>query len=270
MKNNLTIHKLLSSIEDRCFDVSFSSSDGGKFGDSWDTVENTCITRDEILSLIKCKCKYASIFDDINFTESNVNARLEGQARELAWPDGGPSASIEDDVPEELVDLIEELNKTDINDKASVQESCRKLDSVKDGSYTFYITVDSSGEYYFAENEPYPIELTKEQALGIVYSHCDVKMIFDEIKYILFGKDQINDYLEQNKAASDYDCCSYDATCERLDHYIEAWTYIINSLVEGKLNPEELDSWMEYFDDEENFDEDIKDWFDTTMKGSEL
>lgn len=60
---------------------------------------------------------------------------------------------------------------------------------------------------------------------------------------------------------SDY--FSYSGKCEAIHYYVDAYAYILRSIMSGEITEGSLDSWLEYFDDSENFEYDIKEWHET-------
>lgn len=47
---------------------------------------------------------------------------------------------------------------------------------------------------------------------------------------------------------------------ETLENYFESWTYVIESILIGKIDEKNLDSWLDYFNDSESFEESIDEW----------
>lgn len=53
---------------------------------------------------------------------------------------------------------------------------------------------------------------------------------------------------------------SYSGECEQLDNYLRSWDMILEKIDKGEINEDNLEQWLAYFDDSNNFDNDIDLW----------
>jgi len=62
---------------------------------------------------------------------------------------------------------------------------------------------------------------------------------------------------DEEEDISDY---SYSGESDELNHYLEGWRIILNKIDNGEIDENDLDSWLEYFKDSSNWDDDITWW----------
>ena len=49
---------------------------------------------------------------------------------------------------------------------------------------------------------------------------------------------------------------------EELEAYLDAWNYILNAIMSDEITEENMTSWLEYFDDAENYEYRIAEWYE--------
>lgn len=253
--------KALENIQDESFRLEVSASTGGKCSDGWGDTLELYLDRNQLLYLLHDKCGVDELFEGESLEEVDVDSIISDMTMEAAWPDGGPSARVNDVIPEELKDLSNELEALDTDNEDAVKSIREKLLQIKDGKYTFYFTIEASG-YYFTEDAEEKIELTSKEALGLLYGQHDVDSVFNGIYNESYDEDLINDKADELGFASDYDSFSYGGECEELEAYLNAWEYILDCIHDGEITEDNLDEWLEYFDDSDNYEMEISEWHD--------
>lgn len=260
MKAIALAKRTLARIGDEYFRLNVSASTGGKCSDGWGDSLELALSKGAILYLLKQRIGNDDLFQELSLEEIDIDSVIYDMTMEAAWPDGGPSASVNDIIPNELSELSGELELLDESDEEAVMAVREKLKQVSDGKYTFSFTVEAS-DYYFTEGAEEAIELTAKEALGILHGHHGMDEIFEGICEESYDEDFINDKADELGFASDYDTFSYGSDCEQLDAYLSAWEYIIDSILFGGISEEDIDSWLEYFDDSNNYEMAIADWY---------
>lgn len=262
--------KVLSEMEGQTFVHEVSSYEGGACGDGWcDTVENTYSAK-VLRGMIKEQIDNDELFKGLEIEAfEGVPAEDEESVEDMAWPGGGPEATVKDVIPDELSDLSNDLESLDVNNEDEVSEMRKRLMEVKGGSYTFYFDVtDGEGDYYFAENESVVIELTSDEALGLLRGEHDIAEVFDGICDNQFDESLINDKAVKIGVADGYDNHTYSSDYdeeeenELLDSCVDAWVTVIQKILDGEITEDDVDDWLWYFDDTDNFEEDIESWHD--------
>lgn len=255
--------KTIEKIGWHSFHCRIYASEGGKCSNGWADYDELDLSPEQIRYLIKVQMDKKELFEGIQTEEVDVDEIIVAKAVEGAWPDGGPRASVNDVIPDELTSLSEELESiVDIEADADTINDIRdKLRSIKDGNYTFHFTVaDADDFYYFDEDAEEKIPLTAKEAIGLFYGRYDLEEVFEGICDEALDEDFVNDKAEKMDFASEYDQFIYGGECEELDGFLDAWVCIMEKILSGDITEETLDSWTEYFDDPDNYESDISDW----------
>lgn len=257
--------KAIESIGWHSFHCRIYATEGGKCSDGWADYDELDLFPSQIRYLIKEQINKDELFEGIQTEEVDVEEIIVAKAVEGAWPDGGPRASVNDVIPDELSSLseiLESLTKGEC-DADTIDDVREKLRAIKDGNYTFHFTVaDADDYYYFDEDAEEKIPLTANEAIGLLYGQYDLDEVFEDICDEALDEDFINDKAEDMDFASEYDQFIYDGECEELDGFLDAWVCIIRKILSGDITEETLDSWMKYFDDSDNYESDICDWYE--------
>lgn len=261
MNNIQLAKKVLNKIKDESFSLGVSVSTGGKCDGGWCDSLDLYLSKEQLLYLINKRNGNNEVFEGLTLEEVDVDSIITDMTMEAAWPDGGPSATVNDVIPNELSELSEELESLDETDVEAIKSMREKLLQVTDGKYTFYFTVEASG-YYFTEDAEECIELSAKEALGILYGQHDIDEVFEGICDESYDEELINDKADKLGFADDYDNFCYGGECEQLESYLNAWDYIIDSIMSDEIVEEDLDSWLEYFDDSDNYEYDIVEWYE--------
>ena len=259
MTNIELAKKSLDYIHDESFWLHVSATTGGKCDDGWMDTLSLDLSREELLYLINMHNGHNELFEGLTLEEIDVDSIITDIAMKAAWPDGGPSACVNDVVPNELSELSEELESLDSTDDDAVRAIREKLKQISDGKYTFSFTVDASG-YSFTEDAEECIELSAQEALGILYGKHKIDKVFNGICDESYDEYFINAKARKLGIAEDYDNFIYGAECEPLETYLNAWGYILDAIMSGDITEEDIDSWLKYFDDENNYDKQITVW----------
>ena len=261
MTNRELAKNVLNNIQDESFRLDVSASTGGRCCDGWGDSLDLDLSRPQLLYLVHQRNRNDYLFEGLTLEEVDVDAIINDMTKEAAWPDGGPAATVNDVIPNELSKLSEELESLYDSDKETVNEIRKKLHEVSDGQYTFYFTVEASG-YYFTEDAEESVELTAEEALGLLRGKYDMPEVFDGICNIKYDEYLVNRKADELGFADDYDYFSYGGECEQLEAYLNAWDYIIDSILDDEIPEDLLDSWLEYFDDTDNYEYEIVEWYE--------
>lgn len=218
---------------------------------------------EEIRYLIKAQLDKDELFEGIETEEVDVDEMIAAMAKEGAWPDGDPRAWVNDIIPDELASLSEDLESLADGERnaAAIDDVREKLRAIKDGNYTFHFTITNyDGDYYFDENAAEKIPLTAQEAIGLLYGKYNLEEVFEGICKDVLDDDFINGKAEIMDFAGGYDYFTYSGECEGIEKCVDAWVYVIESILLGEITEETLDSWTEYFDDPDNFEYDIEGW----------
>ena len=114
---------------------------------------------------------------------------------------------------------------------------------------------------------------SKELFKGFVLKKIDVDEVLEE-----FAKEHAfpdgcgfyscddEDYDPENEDYEDRECVdNYSVSCDcwRLESHLKAWEYLLNKVLSGEITEEELEGWMEFFDDAiyEDEEADIEEWY---------
>lgn len=265
------IRKAIESVTAQKFKVYKYASEGW-YG--YQNVEPREFPADVLLAYIANRINRPEFFDsskDYRKIElENYEEIFEEDVKE-AWPDGGPRARVIDEFPKalgELVDLLidrffpeESDGDYDLDD---LQEQIEKMISeVKDGEYTFEFCIeDGSGTYTFAEDVHESIYLTAKEALALVFKFVGIDGESDLGVFDLPDIDEktIEDRAKEKNFALEYDDTNYGWCSEELECYLDSWKTLIEKIESGEINEANLDEWLEYFKDRENFCNDIISW----------
>lgn len=261
MTNIQLAKKVLENIQDENFRLGVSASTGAKCDDGWCDSLDLDLSREQLLYLINERNGHNELFEGLTLEKVDVDSIITDMTMEAAWPDGGPAATVNDVIPNELAELSEELEALDETDENAVKLIREELLQITGGKYTFYFTVEASG-YYFTEDAEESIELSAKEALGLLYGQHDKDAAFDGICEESYDEDLINDKADELGFADDYDSFSYGGESEELEAYLNAWDYILDSIMSGDITEENLDSWLEYFDDSDNYEYEIVEWYE--------
>ena len=104
--------------------------------------------------------------------------------------------------------------------------------------------------------------MTAQEAIGLLYGEYDLKEVFEGLCENALYEDFIEDKAEAMDFAGGYDYYTYGGECEGIEECVDAWIYVIESILSGEITEETLDSWKEYFDDPDNYAYDIEDWYE--------
>lgn len=219
------------------------------------------LSKEEILYLLKNEMQYDELFDGYELKEVDVDNIISDMAYDAAWPDGKPSARVNNPIPNELQSIAREIEEQDLEDDIAAQGLIDKLKAIQDGKYTFEFTVEAGG-FYFTEDAVEKLTLTSQQALGLLYGENPDIEIFKDFGIQALDSDFINELADSAGFASDYDYLSYDGNCEALESCLNAWKYIIEHIFTEDITEESLDVWMQYFEDDDNYEYDIAEWYE--------
>ena len=107
------------------------------------------------------------------------------------------------------------------------------------------------------------IHLTAKEVLGLINDQYALEMYFDDIDGICdntLDDDFLNDKAAEMDIASGYDNFTYRGESEALDGFLNAWVCIIKKILSGEITEDTLPSWTAFFDDPDNYDDDICFW----------
>ncbi|MGM9832339.1 MAG: hypothetical protein ACI31A_01455 [Candidatus Limisoma sp.] len=260
MTNIQLAKKVLENIKDKSFSLGVYSTTGGKCCDSWGDYLDLYLSREQLLYLINKYNGYDELFEGLSLKEVDVDSIIYNMSLEAAWPDGGPSATVNDVIPDELSELSNELESLDTTDVEAIESIRNKLLQVTDSRYTFHFTVEAN-DYYFTEDAEEGIDLSAKEALGLLYGKHNKKEVFDGICKKSYDKNLINSKAEELGFANNYDNLIYGVNNECLEAYLNAMEYILDAIMSGEITDENLGTWLEYFDDSNNYEYNIIDWY---------
>lgn len=262
--------KVLSEIEEQTIVYTVWSYEGGACGDGWcDTVHDT-YSAAILRGMIKEQIHSDELFEGLEVSSLNGLDDNTGSIEEMAWPNGGAEARVNKAIPNELSVLSKDLEKLNANDENEVKKMRDRLFLVKDGPYTFsFNIVNSEGDYYFAENEPIKIILSSEEALGLLRCEHDIANVFKDICEMKYDEEFINCKAKSIGIADEYDNYTYSNEDEDEDEgkkiiksCIDSWVTVIQKILDGEITEDNLEHWLWYFENQENFEEDIEDWLE--------
>lgn len=286
MTTTSLVKKAIKHIDERSFCVSAYTSSGAPCDCGWDCSEAGYLDLDkaEMLGEIKCALECDSyisdlidveeLFKGIKTKSADTEEAIAKIAYEAAYPDGGPQGSVKDFVPNELKDLVEEIESLD-KDNEDYEENAaairEKLKDIQSGKYTIIVDVIDSNLYMFAEDHDIKIELSAEKARGILYNYCDndsisIDSLFDGIDYENTNEDDIQAIVDKMNFDDYADPAT--GTCDELSNYTNAWCQFIYAILIEKVTEENFDDCLSFFDDTEftdEYDSDFDNWFDENI-----
>lgn len=260
--NRLELAKsVINSIDDMTFTCNVWASTGGACGDGWNDCPDLEVSKEEILHLIS-NGSDSELFKGVQTVKIDLDSKFANLAYEGAWPDGGPTARVKHPIPKELEELSNRISELDSDDKEAARTLMQELISIKEGEYTFIFDImDGSHTYYFAECSEKKLYLNIDEALGLLWGYHQIDELFCAICVKELDEDDINDWADDANIADMSDNLQYGGSCEELDGYIQAMGTLLDKILDGSITEENLAEWMEYFDDNNNFDEDIEEWY---------
>lgn len=254
--------KALEKITDESFPCTVGCTEGGKCGAGYtDDYQTLDLSREQILSLISCPNE-DEVLKDIVIDPVDVDSMLTEMAYESSWPDGGPAAYVQDVVPVEFDELEAAINDLEADDAEGLEEIRKKLAEITDGDYNILFDIKGDYDYYFAENEEFEFHLTGDEVRGLLNYACDRPEVFEGICDAELDEDFLNEKAQQEGIADGCDYFSYGGSSDKLDNYINSWDTLLDMIFSGEVNEENLDEWLEYFDDDDNWELEIEDWKD--------
>lgn len=266
MTNIELARKALKFIKQTDFKCLVSASEGGQCGEGWCDDAELTLSVPEIMYLLSNKVDNTELFKNVELKEIDLDCVIANVAYEAACPEGGPQAYLKDIIASELSDLDEMMTGFEDNgsEEDDLQEIREELADLQDGDYTFNFDIkDAFGGYYIEEDVKHGIELTADQARGILFSE-DRALFFEGLSY----NDSIDECTIEDKAtelgfAENYDYFSYSGHCDDIESYLEAWSTLLNMILDGDIAEDSLSGWLEYFDNSDNYGERgcaIEDW----------
>ncbi len=167
--------------------------------------------------------------------------------------------TVNDYVPDELQDRNQMIDEMEENG-TSVEKIRAQLKAIKAGKYTFCFTITDGEGYYYSEDAGAEIKLTALQARGLLYVPDRVKL-FNGIR---FTEDVDDEFLcgaaEEQEICKDENPYKFRGECSGLDEYLNAWKTLLTKILAGEIQESELDEWLRYFDELNDYKMDIKDW----------
>lgn len=258
--------KAIDRITEESFIYYVGASTGGKCNDGWCTDMYLYLSREEMMYLIYTG-ETEFLFEGLKLTPVDVEERMNEDLMEAAWPDGGPTAYVNNIIPEELCELESEINSIDVTNQVSVDALRDKLKQIPSGNYTFSFTIDADG-YLFDDEAEEQIELSNQEAINLLYaSTLENKIIFEGLCETQLSQEEaesiINEKASEKDFADNYDNFCYSTEeCESLDNCINAWNYVLLHILSGDIKENTFESWMEYFKESYNYDQCITDWYE--------
>lgn len=252
--------KAIKYVKPVVFSAQAYAREGGRCPFGWEDEVELELTRPELIYLIRQHIGYDSLFKNYKEKEIDINKTLADIAHEEAW-EYSISATVNNIIPEELKELSCTLESLNVDDEDAVKSVCNSLSGVSDGTYTFSFAVDA-GDYNFADDASEGLDLTASEALGLLYGKHDIPKVFSKFNVKPLDEDFVNKKAEIKGFANDYDNFDYGGECEELENYLESWGFLLEQIYDEKIEEDELDSWMEYFEDSDNFYTTIEDWYD--------
>ena len=252
--------KALKRVEDSSFDIEVFVSNNPRCGGGFDDCLELELSKEQLLYLISERNSEYDIFKGLKIEPFDLDALIKEMTMDAAWPEGGPSAEVNDVIPKELSELSEELGGLDKADEEAVRAMKEKLHQVSEGKYTFSFTVSAS-DYVYEEDAEESIELTEQEALGLLHGKHELEEVFGDICEKSYDAKLINSKANELGFAENYDDFFYSSDNEKLDGYLNAWDYILEAIMSEEIDEDDLDAWLDYFDDSENFVSDIEEWF---------
>ena len=92
------------------------------------------------------------------------------------------------------------------------------------------------------------------------YALDDAGDVFDGICDEGLNEDDFSDLAEEAGVGSEYidDYWSYGGESCALEEYISAWKTLIKKIMSGEVDEANIDKWLPYFNDCDNWDDDIE------------
>ena len=226
--------------------------------DGYDSEDELCLPVPELLYIIKENTSLDdSFFKGLELEPIDVTAAIQEQATWNAYPNGLPSAYVQDCVPEELSSIYEEITSCDTKDLEAMSALKEKLASIKAGLYTFTFDVHGQMDDYYADNIKQSIKLTAKHAIGLLYGAAgySYKELFKEFRVKELDEDFINEKADKMGFANDY-IDEANGECPALDIYISKWLSFLDDVDESDdddLTQLKVKEWSDYFNAPENF-----------------
>lgn len=106
------------------------------------------------------------------------------------------------------------------------------------------------------------IALTSNEAIGLLWGYHEMDTLFEGLCEKPLEEDLVNEKAEEKGFVSDYDNFGYGGESEELDKYLDAWGIILTKIFEEEITEDNLEEWLNYFDDSDNWEYDIEEWFE--------
>lgn len=261
MKQIELVRKVLSEIKGGEFNCHFYAIERGVPSENLCYSERLYISAEDIRYLIKKRFNNDVLFEGLKVGFCDMEEEIKEIIPEDAWPQAGPRARVHYIVPMEHEELLNDLYGLNEEDDDAVEEMRERVKMVCDGDYTFgFDIVDGTGDYEVAIDLEKKINLSRKEVLGLLKGECNASKVFDGICDEAFDEELIEAKAEDLGFASKYNRYCYGGESQTLEHCVNAWLNIIESIFDGDVSEDNVDYWLKYFDDPDNFYGDLYEW----------
>lgn len=228
-------------FDGREFTCSLSAYEGGTCGAGWDGSEDVYISKEKLLYLLRSEVDNEELFEGMDieyFDIDEFNASLERMASDNAWcEEESVYARSNDDLPKELKGLADYIESPECD----TEEARRRILAIGGGNYTFDCNIEQ-GDWVHKNNVDIEIELSKEEAIKLLYSAVYNKGCFEGICNEGIDKYDLGDRLTSTLDTSEYGSTwTYSGECEELGESISEWADFINDILSGKIDSKDLE-----------------------------
>lgn len=184
---------------------------------------------------------------------------------EQAWENLGDCYFCWDqDLVEKCIDYYNEHIKPSEEVREKIAKSA--ISNVSDFSFSCRVYAGEGGTCGDSWGDCVDLELERPELLYLINESTDIKDLLqedEEMKKIDVDSiisDMASDAAFPDGVDDEFENWSCGGECESLEGYIQAWSDLLSLIYEGEIAEDELEEWLEYFDDEENFGMEIEEW----------
>lgn len=142
------------------------------------------------------------------------------------------------------------------------------LSHLKGEEFNVYLSAYGGGACGDSWDDNDTLSLSKEELAYLIKELVECDGLFEGIKQCEIDLESTLAQLAMDRAFSDgsdeedVDNWSVNGQSEEIENYLNAWVYVINSILSGNIAEKSINSWLEYFNNSDNYEYEIEDWYE--------